>query len=481
MKIKLGIFEFIFGAIFVLSLSTDWYAPLILALFGTLIMLTMDNLGKAIVLREIMALHSCFVCLVMPLVGYIYFPSTNLMARIWVRWMPIPIEEYFSYALPAIAGFIFALCWPLKNGRHADYGTGLQNIMGRARLIVQEKAHLGVMLMIFGIITYEIRNFLPTALQFAFLLFFFAGFAGLMYVYFSKSFRYRKLALWLFFAFILITSVNSGMFTIEAYMGMTLLSFFFLGRKTRLWKKLSIAIVGIFLLMVVQMIKPAFRGKIWRGDYEGNKALLFANMFTDKLTNLNLESADVFFPLYYRTNQGFNVAAVMRRFPRIRPYDDGANLGLALVSAFVPRFLWPDKPEAGGKFNMKYYTGVTIVNFSTNVGPLGEGWGSFGSGGILFMIFLGFIIRLAYRQVFVIATKVPLLLFWIPLLFYQVTYSAETDTLQIMNSLIKSAFFTYLLYKIKPALFIAVRERLRRPRHSNPGLANGNLQGGIAK
>lgn len=480
MKVKIGIFECIFGGIFALSLLTGWYAPLTLVLFAALIILTLDNLGKAIVLREIISLHSCFVCLVMPLVGYSFFPHSSPLARIWVRWMPIPMEQYFSYALPAVSGFIFALCWPLTDKKHSDNGPGLQFIMARAKVIVQEKSTMGAALLIIGVFAFEGYNYLPTALQFAFLLFFFSGFAGMLYVYYSKNFRFRKLALGLFFTFLAITTINSGMFTIVAYMGMTLLSYFFLGRKTRLWKKLSFAILAIFVLIVVQMVKPAFRGKIWHDQYQGNKALLFANMFADKVSKFNIESADVFFPVYYRTNQGFNVALVMRRFPALHPFDNGSHLGLTILSAFVPRFLWPDKPEAGGKFNMRYYTNFVIVNFSTNVGPLGEAWGSFGSGGILFMFMLGFFIRLAYRQVFVIATRVPLILFWIPIFFYQVTYSAETDTLQIMNSLVKSAFFVYLLYKIKPSLFIAVKQRLRRPGAVRPGLSNGNLRGEIS-
>ncbi|HVS95272.1 MAG TPA: hypothetical protein VHE54_02270 [Puia sp.] len=480
MRGKGAIYQIILGMVFILSFFTDWYAQLTLVLFISLFVMTMDNLGKAIVLREIISLHSCFVCLVMPLAGYIFFPVTNPLARIWVRWMPIPIDQYFAYALPAVSGFIFALCLPLTGKKHSDHGEGLRHTMAWARRMVQEKAHLGAILLLIGVVTYEIRNYLPTALQFAFLLFFFAGFAGLLYVYYAKSYRYRKLVLGLFIAFMAITTVDSGMFTIVANMGMTLLSFFFLGRKTALWKKLSFAIVAIFLLVVVQMVKPAFRGKIWQNNYQGNKALLFANMFADRVSNFTVESADVFFPVYYRTNQGFNVSLVMRRFPAVQPFDNGAHIGLTIVSAFVPRFLWPDKPEAGGKFNMQYYTGIRIVNFSTNVGPLGEAWGSFGAGGILFMVILGLFIRLAYRQVFVVASRMPLLLFWLPLFFYQVTYSAETDTLQIMNSLVKSAFFVFLLFKIKPSLFIAAKDRFRRPGRVRPGLSGGNLPAEIS-
>jgi hypothetical protein len=464
-------------AVFVLSLFTQWYGPLLLILFVSLIIMMLDNLGKGIVLREIIALHSSFVCLIMPLVGYELFPETSPLAHLFLRWMPVPYEQYFGFALPAISGFVLFLCWPLR-GKYTDHGASLNRVLAKAKSIAEHKATIGCTLMIVAVFAFEGYSYLPNTLQFAFLLFYFSGFAGLLYVYYAKTFRFRKWALGLFSAFIFMTTLNSGMFTIEAYMGMTLLSFFFLGRKTHLLKKLALVVVGIFILLIVQMVKPVFRKQIWLNNYQGNRAALFADLFVDKVEHFSLDSTDVFFPVYYRTNQGFNVAMVMRRFPYLHPYDGGVNLGTALASALVPRFLWPDKPEAGGKFNMEYYTGQHIVGFSTNVGPLGEAWGSFGMGGIAFMCCLGFVVRMAYRQVFVTAWKMPLILFWLAFFFYQVTYSAETDTLQIMNSLTKSALFFFLLYKIKPALMTETpKERIRNRGYSKPILPPGSLPG----
>lgn len=180
----------------------------------------------------------------------------------------------------------------------------------------------------------------------------------------------------------------------------------------------------------------------WKHDYKENKIILFGDLVMNKLnSNTSFFTPEAFFTIYYRTNQGFNVALVMRRFPNIQPHDNGNNLLVTLTSSFVPRLFWQDKPEAGGKFNMKYYTGIVIRNWSTNVGPLGEAYGSFGvTGGIIFMFFLGLVIRWAYQKLFSLSRKIPLLIYWIPVLFYQITYSAESDTLQVLNSLIKSAF-----------------------------------------
>lgn len=471
MRSKIRILPLVQVVIFILGFFTDNYGPLILTLLGCTILMILDNLGKGIVLREIIALHSIFICLVMPLVGYNFFTKANALAHLWVRWMPVPEDEYFGFALPAITGFALVLCWPLNDRRISDYGASLSRLLDAAKKIVQYKTRFGVILLGIGMVAFEAQNFMPEALRFAFLLFFFAGFAGFLYVYYSKNFKFRRVVIGIFVAFILAATVNSGMFTVVAYMGLTLFSFFFLGRKTRLWKKFLVFCVGGFLLVVIQMVKPAFRAKVWKEDYQGSKAALFGSMFVEKVSNFSVESADLFFPVYYRTNQGFNVALVMRRFPSKHEFDYGSKVAVDIVSALVPRFLWPDKPEAGGKFNMKYYAGFTINGWSTNVGPLGEAYGSFGPvGGVFYMILLAFFIRWAYRTLFRLAQKTPLLLFWIPVLFYQVTYSAETDTLQIMNSILKAAFFVWLLYKIKPDLFkILTAPQPRKGAQRRPG------------
>lgn len=112
---------------------------------------------------------------------------------------------------------------------------------------------------------------------------------------------------------------------------------------------------------------------------------------------------------------------------------------------------------------MKYYAGVEIRGWSTNIGPLGEAYGSFGVvRGIIYMFFMGLLIRWAYRLVFIIARKIPLLICWVPVIFFQVISSAETDSLQIFNSLFKAAFFIWLIYKFIPKWF-GIRKNKAEP------------------
>jgi hypothetical protein len=155
----------------------------------------------------------------------------------------------------------------------------------------------------------------------------------------------------------------------------------------------------------------------------------------------------------------------MQRFPSQQEFDDGSHLLITTASALVPRFLWPDKAEAGGVENMKYFAGVTIYGWSTNVSPVGEAYASFGPlGGIFYMLLLGLFIRWVYKRVFIISQKLPLLVLWLPVLFYQITYSMETDSLQIFNSLLKGAFFLWLLYIITPDWFGVTKKRVTRKR-----------------
>jgi hypothetical protein len=91
---------------------------------------------------------------------------------------------------------------------------------------------------------------------------------------------------------------------------------------------------------------------------------------------------------------------------------------------------------------------------------LGEAYGAFGFwGGILFMGLLALFVRWIYKRLITLSFRYnPLLICWIPVLFYQVTYSGETDTLQIVNALLKTAFFIFLLYRIVPTWFGNSRE-----------------------
>jgi len=448
------IFSFLFIVIFVLSITTTWYENLVYILFGFVILLVLDKLGKGIVLREIILLHTTLVCLIMPLLGYNVYNANNELAQIWFRYMLVSPEDYFGFTLPAVTAFAIALCWPMNDRKADDEGISVNDIIEQIKLTLSQNSKVGVVLLISGILIFQIGDIFPTSLKFIFQLFYYTSFVGLLYVYYSKDLPFRRVYLVLFILYILILALQSGMFTIVAYMGMTIFSFFFLGKKVSLPRKVIFFAASIFILLVIQAVKPAYRKLTWKQNYSENKASLFFDLASKKISKGEILDPNSFFFIYYRINQGYNISMVMRRVPLRQPHDEGKILLRTITASIVPRFLWPDKPEAGGKFNMRYYAGYVLKGFSTNIGPLGEAYGGFGVyGGVCYMFFLGLFIRYAYKKIFLISKRFPIIILWIPVLFFQTTYSAETDTHQILNSLIKSAVFVFVLYKFLPFLF----------------------------
>jgi hypothetical protein len=469
--IKRNFFISFIVLLFFLSLVTDWYYELSILLFAATVITTLDKLGKGIVLRELIVVHAVFVCLISPIAGYEVYNQHNHLSRIFVKYMMVPKDRYFGFVLPAVLAFSLAICWPITKKKYAlDEGVAFRYILGEIKKRLAFNSLAGAILIVIGIVMFYITDSLPIELRFVASLCYSACFSGVLYIYYSPSSRSKKLLLLLFALFIMWTTVQSGVFTIVAYMGITLFSFFFIGRRQKLWKKFLACLVGVLFLFLIQDIKSGFRKVVWKNDYTGNRTKVFSDIAYDKLSNIDkLNDVDALYPIYTRTNQGFNVALVMRRIPAAQDFDGGSRLALITASSLIPRFLWPDKPEAGGQESMLYFTGIHIVGWSTNVGPIGEAYGSFGiPGGIFFMFLLGVFIRGVYKMVFVIALRFPLLVLWIPVLFFQVTYSMETDTLQILNSLFKGAFFIWLLYKVLPSWFGVVKKSNRSVPIINP-------------
>lgn len=380
--------------------------------------------------------------------------------------MRVPDHVYFSFALPALSIFTFALTYPLKMLKDEK-----EMLNAKIKLIgnkLSNDKQTGIIIILIGLASSYISAFLPVGLRFFVDLFFFSSFAGLLYIKFG-SLKYKNIILLLFLFFILLKSLGTGMFTIVVYMGITIFSFFLLGNSMSLLKKMGLFLLGVFGIIIIQNVKLTFRKNTWNKDYEGNKLVLFTQLMTENIRKGDvLFEKESFYHIYTRINQGYNVSLVMKRIPAVQPFDGGINLSRSLAAALIPRLLWPDKPEAGGKFNMQHYAGITLRGWSTNIGPLGEAYGSFGRyGGIFFMFLLGLLIRFVYRKVFDISDGLPLIVLWIPVLFYQVTYSAETDTLQILNTLFKTSFFIWLIYKLLPGWLGRIRTHSMRKKKTN--------------
>jgi hypothetical protein len=452
MTILLKNFTLIQFFFLLLGLFVNDYAALIVFESILILMYLLNEFGKSIVLREIIALHSVFVLLLMPLVGYKFYTIENPMAKLFVKYMPIDEFDYFHFVFPAVLTFILILCWPISLIDIADKG---KPFIRRLELSI-DKLHSSrlnpIFLIITGVIMYFIEPYLPLVVKYIGNLFFSTSFVGFLMLYLNPKIKYRKFVMICFIFFLFYISISSSMFTILVYMGMTLASFLFINLRLTLWRKFVLFLLIASSVFFLQNIKGVYR------EYSGdqNRGIYFLNLFSQEISKGYRDfSTDRFFQIYIRGNQGFLVAKVLNYVPLKKEFDNGTYLGQAFLSSIVPRILWPDKPMAGGRFTMKYFTGEDLVgNTSMNVSPVGEAYGSFGYFfGIIYMGGLAFFVRMAYRTFIVLSNKVPFLIFWFPVVFYQVTYSMETDSLQIFNSLLKSGMFVSILYVVFPKLF----------------------------
>jgi hypothetical protein len=117
--------------------------------------------------------------------------------------------------------FTLAITWPFASSV-TDEGAGLRNLLKRARQQLQANPKAGMYLIVVGLIMFAINGFLPGPLRFVGTLFYFSAFAGVLYIYFTPKFPRKKLLLSLFGAFVVGNAIVGGMFTLVAYMGMTL-------------------------------------------------------------------------------------------------------------------------------------------------------------------------------------------------------------------------------------------------------------------
>lgn len=461
MKLKYA-FSFSYIFLFFLSLASESYELISITLVCLIILSILYKIGSGIITLEGISLFYVFTCLIMPVVGYNFYTHDYFMSRLFKKYMQVEESVYFGYSLPALILFVTILTFPYLGKNVNDTGESLYNHIDRIKSYLKNHNQLGALIMLVGSLELVFGGIFPQSLRFFFDIFFFSAFAGLLMIYFSDNTKYKLLLIPAFLGLVLVKALQSSMFTVVAYMTIAMSSFFFIGIKTGFLKKIAIFFMGCFFILVLQSSKMAYR-KIARVGAGDAKVGEFVNILQQQFFVAdNFFQVKAFYPLYVRFNQGYNVSVVMKRIPAAVSFDEGDMVKKSLLASITPRFLWPDKPMAGGHFNMKYYAGITIKNFSTNVGPLGEAYGAFGVlGGILTMGLVALFIRFAYYRIWRIAYTYPIMILWIPVIFYQATYSAENDILQILNSIIKTAAFLWLLSKLQPKWFGIVKDKRR--------------------
>src|SRR5450432_1523361 len=402
-----------------------------------------DNLGNKIVIMDLAILLGIFTCLVMPIPFYHTFTKDNYLARLWVKYMPIPSETYYSYVLPALMMMAIGLRIPFKKLKVNPNPTiYLENV----KVYLKNKPNLGLTLIAIGVGSGLLDFLSPDNLKQVFYLSEHLTYVGVFYVLYSPS-SYKKLIVPGVVVLMIAQSLITGMFGEFVYMMACSLTLILLGSKPSFNLKLTYAALGLFLIIILQSVKMDYRKRSWTQGAGADPAY-FAYLITDRVTNLdNMVSDENLFFTLTRMNQGWLVAFTMKRVPAAHPFAHGETLVTSIEAAILPRFLWEDKPNAGGKHNLLRFWGFVIYGVSENIGPLGEAYGNFDvTGGIIYMFFYGLFFNYMFSRILKYSQKRATIVLWLPFLFFY-SVQMETDLLTTMGALVKGLIFIWFVFK----------------------------------
>ena len=317
--------------------------------------------------------------------------------------------------------------------------------MQNARAYLVDKPNLGLSLIATGVISGALNFLAPESLKQVFFLMEHLTYVGVFYVLYSR-YKHKKLIVVGVVGLMIGQSMATGMFGVLVYLLACSLTLILLGKKISFRSKLSLALLGVFFILILQSIKVEYRERSWTG---GSDPVYFVQLIGNRLTDANsLLNPDNLFFTAVRMNQGWLIAVTMVRVPDRVPFANGETIARSIAATIVPRFLWPDKPDAGGKANLKRFWGYNIQGYSMNIGPMGEGYANFDkTGGVIFMFFYGLFFNFMMASILKFGEKHPTIILWLPFLFFY-SLSMETDLLTTMGSLLTAIFFTWIVFQV---------------------------------
>lgn len=404
-----------------------------------------DSIGKNYNILDIPILLALFQCMLMPMVVYHVYNDDSLIIALKYN-MGVSAKTYYGFMFPAIVAMIIGMKLPpLFQGSYQQ--KFLQAIPSVKHYLVG-KGNLGVLLIIIGAVTTVMRAFVGGPLAYVSYLFSFLLYVGILYTIFSD----HKQRTWYLIGggvFISFQALRAGMFGELVYVMLLGFLLIMLGRRIGSGMKTGLALGGFFFVLLLQNIKADYRKLTWRAESEITQGYTgaFFSLITDRLAEPGrFFDLDLMFPTVNRFNQGMIVAKVLDHVPQRAPFAEGETIFKSLAASFVPRLLWPDKPESGGQANMLRFTGYLIEGYSMNISPLGEAYGNYGvEGGVFFMLCYGLFFSLLIMLLMSFVKKTPTLILWFPILFLN-SIQMETDILMCLNSLIKNSIFVAFCY-----------------------------------
>jgi len=322
------------------------------------------SIGISYDLLAIPILLLIFECLIMPSIVYNFYNNDDFVVALRYN-METPIDEYYSYLFPATISMILGMRVPFLSENQQT--IRVKNAIENCRKFLSGKSNIGVILILLGGFSGILELIVPAELKYIFYLFGRLVIVGVFYIFYSDI-KQKKVYLLGVITFILLQSLGVGMFGDLIYTLLLGGLIVLLGYKVKNYTKFSFAILGFVFILIIQSIKHDYRAVAWSSNSE-NQNSTFVNLVLSRLNEPD-KYLDIhnLFPTVSRFNQGMIVSKVMEYVPRYAPFAEGETVYNSVFATFVPRFLWPDKPTAGGHQNMLRFTETdTLMTINSTI------------------------------------------------------------------------------------------------------------------
>ncbi|MEI6456969.1 MAG: hypothetical protein WCO93_11825 [bacterium] len=438
-----------------LEILTGFYymTALGLALFAGITVKFLQDLGKRIEIRDLIAFMSVMQWILGPVMAYHFLPYDDLY------YMAVPEQVYMDFIVPFCFLMVLGLYLPLKNERIVN-----SEDIDRLKIYIGEHPWLGYILVVIGLTAGFAGKGLPASLRFIVFLVTNLQYVGMYMILFSSN-RFK----WLIFAGImgLATSaaILQGMF--GELVQWFILSFLIIAMviKIPMWGKIFGITFGLFLVMIVQSTKEEYRMATWYATSTKTNSEIYNEIFLSRISS----PSAIFNPasmqnMAARLNQGWIIARILDYMPKKQPFVRGETIKSALYATLLPRFLAPEKAKAGGRANFERFTGTPLPETtSMDISLAGEGYANFGIwGAFLFIFFIALLYNWVIVKVISISKREPALILWLPLLFFQVM-KAETDFATVFNYLTKAAILTFVAFFLINQFMAMGKKRAKIP------------------
>lgn len=417
-------------------LDLSWYGFFALCITVHQFLLLFYSIGSIMPIRYLLGSFMCLQMFVGPTLAF-----HGLDAYVSdVYQMKVPQEVYFSYMIPAISLFIFGLHITAKKFR------GEIIDQKAVSSFIDRSGDLPYYFVAIGFLSSVVGAYFSSTFGFVFYLLSSFKYIGAFMLLLGTR-QLKPIVMILVFGSVISSSLIGAMFHDLLTWLIMLGAVLAIKYRPPFILKAGVTFGFILLAVVIQQLKGEYRKEAWGGGTTG--LATFGKLYEKQEEERGFFSFESMASSNVRINQGFIITNIMSTVPYKVPFEDGAELLKILEAAFLPRFLAPNKLNAGDRMIFMKYTGMFIApGTSMGLSSPGDAYINFGvMGGSFFMFFLGLLFSEVLNGFHKYSKFYPVILLFTPMVFYYpIRPDCELQT--ALGHLVKSSFLIFMMIQV---------------------------------